>query len=62
MGSSGGCGPTPRPALSPLTASPIMPTDLEESPSTLEGAGLAATIIVLVLAAVLLLAATPFFV
>ena len=38
-----------------------MPPDTQDAPSTLEGAGLAATIILLVLAAVLLLAATPFF-
>ena len=38
-----------------------MPPETTDAPSTLEGAGLAATIIVLVLAAVLLLAATPVF-
>jgi hypothetical protein len=38
-----------------------MSPDTQDTPSTLEGAGLAATIIVLVLAALLLLAATPFY-
>ena len=38
-----------------------MSLDAQDMLSTLEGAGLAATVIALVLAAVLLLAATPFY-